>query len=375
MPNWNARVEQELRSLDRLLSVTLTIESRFASAEWDLRAAVILRRIRRLYFREDGALGFLRRLAEGEPISEAERLRLRAQHDSFEAEMEDAAEALRVTARRNDIRIDMDAMALLEGLVNDSTTIRDTVHGMFDAPVGALVDTEASRRDARVILDALEPRLNRFREADIRLRMRARAHGVDLPGAETSPETTPETEAEEEAREAAEARAAFIGAPAPSPAADVADALSVRSGAPGRGLAETLRRMTARAEAEGRGAAAARGPDHGTDRRTHRGAEDWPEHRAEHGAERGGQGVDPNQRELDLDHPPRRASRAETARRRWATRRLPRAEGAGRDPVDLIPGAPGAPDGPGAGGRRVAARGAAQRARSGADPAPAGGRG
>lgn len=297
LPNWNDRVEQELRSLDRLLSVTLTLESRFASVEWDLRAAVILGRIRRLYFDERGSLGFLRHLAEGEAIPETERLRLRALHDSFEAEMEAAADALRLAASRNGVRIDMDAMGLLEGLVHDSTCIRDTVFGMFAAPVGALIDTEASRRDARFILDGLEPRLIRFREADIRLRQRAKSHGVELPSPETEGEDAEaESEAEAEAREAAEARAAFIGAALPSAAAG-------KPGALRSGIAGTLRNMVSRDTLEG--------PAPGDRRNT-----DW---QAE---------AHPDQQELPLEAPPRSRTRAQAVRRRWATRRRERAAAA-----------------------------------------------
>ncbi|SDX30555.1 hypothetical protein SAMN05444336_104240 [Albimonas donghaensis] len=300
MPNWNDRVEQELRSLDRLLSVTLTLESRFASVEWDLRAAVILGRIRRLYFDERGALGFLRHLAEGEAIPETERLRLRALHDSFEAEMEAAADALRLAASRNGVRIDMDAMGLLEGLVHDSTCIRDTVFGMFSAPVGALIDTEASRRDARFILDGLEPRLIRFREADVRLRLRAKSHGVELPSPEIEGEDAEaESEAEAEAREAAEARAAFIGAALPSAAAGAPGAPGARRS----GIAGTLRNMVSRDTLEG--------PAPGDRRNT-----DW---QAE---------PHPDQQELPLEGPPRSRTRAQAVRRRWATRRRERAAAA-----------------------------------------------
>ncbi|SFI67684.1 hypothetical protein [Albimonas pacifica] len=183
MGGWELRVTEEARGLARLLPVVLSVDLKAGTAEFSRQAATLLARLRHMYFLETGALGFLRVAASGRPAPDEDRRRLRADHGGFDAAVERAAEALRVAARRHDVPIGMEALALLEDMVEDRTCIRESIHGMLSSYGGAQLDAEGRRSDAAFILERLEALAPRFSEAEERLRIHAADRGHPPPEA------------------------------------------------------------------------------------------------------------------------------------------------------------------------------------------------
>ncbi len=173
MSDWEDRVQEEVRGLARLVSAVLALEQREGTAAFARHAAAVLGRLRRMYFLETGAMGFLRIAAGGRPAPESERRRLRADHGGFDAQVERSTEALRQAARRHDLSIGREALALLAGMVEDRTCIRDSIMGMLSSYGGPLLDAQGRQDDAAFILERLEALAERFHEAEARLRLRA----------------------------------------------------------------------------------------------------------------------------------------------------------------------------------------------------------
>ena len=190
-------MESEIRGLQRLLTVALKLDQLIDEVDFGRRAAAIVARTNRLFFQQNGVLWFLRLSARGEIASTAERRRLRAEHSSFETEVEQAAERLRTESRLRDVRLGLEAMALLEGVVEDRTAIRDSIDGMLKSH-----DAEGRREDAAFILARLEALAPRFAEAEARLRARVAARREAARAAEDAA-----IEAELAGMEAAEAPA------------------------------------------------------------------------------------------------------------------------------------------------------------------------
>ncbi|WP_339950134.1 hypothetical protein [uncultured Albimonas sp.] len=178
---------EEARGLARLLPLVLTLDLKVGTAEFSRHAATLLGRLRHMYFLETGALGFLRIAATGRPAPDGDRRRLRADHGGFDAEVERAAEALRLAARRFDVPVGMETMALLADMVEDHTCIRESIQGMLASYGGALLDAKGRQDDAAFILAKLDTLAPRFAEAEERLRVHA-AERVHLP-----PESDDET--------------------------------------------------------------------------------------------------------------------------------------------------------------------------------------
>ena len=61
-------IARELGSIEKLIDLVLNLDSKIKDALWSRRARAIMERMRNLYFREKGTLGFLRRVADGEPV-------------------------------------------------------------------------------------------------------------------------------------------------------------------------------------------------------------------------------------------------------------------------------------------------------------------
>ena len=181
MDDWRFRVEEEARGLARLLPTVLSLDLKTGTAEFSRHAATLLARLRHMYFLETGALGFLRIAASGRPAPDEDRRRLRADHGGFDARVERAAEALRVAARRHDQPIAMEALALLETMVEDRTCIRDSILGMLSSYGGPQLDADGRKDDAAFILEQIEELAPRFREAEERLRAHAAQRGRPPP--------------------------------------------------------------------------------------------------------------------------------------------------------------------------------------------------
>lgn len=183
---WELSIEEEARGLERLLPVILALDLRMETAEFSRHAAALLGRIRRMYFQETGALGFLRIAASGVPAPDADRRRLRAEHGAFEAPVERAAEALLVAARALDVRLTAEAMSALAQMIEDETPIRAAVRGMLGSYGGAQLDAAGRRSDAAFILERLDRLAPRFAEAESRMRVHALARGLDMDAMEAA---------------------------------------------------------------------------------------------------------------------------------------------------------------------------------------------
>ena len=188
MGGWELRVTEEARGLARLLPVVLSVDLKVGTAEFSRHAATLLARLRHMYFLETGTLGFLRVAAAGRPAPDEDRRRLRADHGGFDAAVERAAEALRVAARRHDLPIGMEALALLEDMVEDRTCIRESILGMLSSYGGAQLDARGRQDDAAFILERIEALAPRFSEAEERLRLHAADRGHPPPRAHADDE-------------------------------------------------------------------------------------------------------------------------------------------------------------------------------------------
>ena len=59
-------IARELGGIDKIIDTLVNLDARVEDALWARQARKILKRLRNLYFREAGMLGFLRSVAAGE---------------------------------------------------------------------------------------------------------------------------------------------------------------------------------------------------------------------------------------------------------------------------------------------------------------------
>ncbi len=173
MPDWSRRVEEEGCGLARLLSLCLTLSGKEPALIPD--ALILVARVRRLLLAPDGALGRLRRMAEGSRMPDAERRRLLSDHHQFQPEAEAALRRILEAARRRDHRVEVETLETAHAVLQDRTPIRETLHGLQSGK-----DPSGADRDIRIMLAALEPLAPRYAEAEARLRAHA-AQGVREP--------------------------------------------------------------------------------------------------------------------------------------------------------------------------------------------------
>ena len=162
-------VARELSSIEKIIDAVLNLDAKVQNALWRRKARAILGRLRDLYFREEGTLGFLRCVAESEPVPAGILEEVKSHFYQQEEIVTEALSDLREKCDFEDIRLTIDETELIAGIIYDKTLIRELVKRIFHAlEEGNVGDRE--RDQARKLCESIESLNAKFRDADARLR-------------------------------------------------------------------------------------------------------------------------------------------------------------------------------------------------------------
>lgn len=164
-------VARELGGIEKIIETVVNLDAKIEDALWSRKARAILGRLRDLYFRENGTLGFLRRVANGEPVPADILEEMKSHFYQQEEIVMEALEDLRKKCDFNDIRLSLDESILIEGIIFDKTLVREWIKDIFHAlEQGKIGDWERDR--ARELCKSIEGLNAKFHDADARLRKR-----------------------------------------------------------------------------------------------------------------------------------------------------------------------------------------------------------
>lgn len=162
-------VAKELSSIERIIDALLNIDAKIGNALWRRKARLILKRLRDLYFREDGTLGFLRSVASGDSVSRDVLAEMSGSFYSSEQPVTDALADLNDKCRFNEVRLTIADANLISGIAHDKTRVRELIREIFRSLESGQIGNEERER-AKLICESIEALNAKFCNADAALR-------------------------------------------------------------------------------------------------------------------------------------------------------------------------------------------------------------
>jgi len=143
-------IARELSSIDKLIDSLINIDAKVRDALWKRQARSILRRLRELYFREDGTLGFLRMVAKGEPVQQSDLNKVKSTFRGRDHAVYAAIQDLKAKCDLHNINLTLDDVQFLESLISNKTVIRLEVEKILSALESGDIGDGVRRRAGQI---------------------------------------------------------------------------------------------------------------------------------------------------------------------------------------------------------------------------------
>lgn len=164
-------VANELNAVEKILDLLVNLDAKVKNVFWPRKARAILERLRDIYFHESGTLGFLRGIANGDPVPPSTLEKVKSNFFKQQPIVEEALNELKTKSDFKDIRFSLDESRLIEDIIHDKTTIREWVRDIFYAlEQDKIGDWERGR--AQELCECIENLNAKFHDVDARLRHR-----------------------------------------------------------------------------------------------------------------------------------------------------------------------------------------------------------